>query len=78
MEAPGGGRKGGRYFSYLLRLWQEDDASNPWRASLESSEATGRTGFSNLEALFEYLRQKTVEQGSVAGAADGKEVTNDC
>lgn len=67
MDKPGGDRYQGRYFSYLLRLWQEEGASHGWRASLESADASGRTGFSNLEALFEYLRRITAGQGSAMG-----------
>jgi hypothetical protein len=75
-DTPDGVRKGGSYLSYQLRLWREDDESNLWRASLESAGILDRIGFSCLDALFEYIRQKTTGQGSAAGAADGKEVTN--
>jgi hypothetical protein len=59
------------YFSYLLRLWREDDSemiyrvdeapdhteSRPiWLASLESSLTGQRQGFTNLDGLFAFLR----------------------
>jgi hypothetical protein len=61
------------YFSYLLRLWREDDdemlhqidealdhteSRMSWLASLESSLAGQRQGFGNLEDLFAFLRQR--------------------
>jgi hypothetical protein len=62
------------YFSYLLRLWREDEddmlhqvdespdrsESRPiWLASLESSLTGQRQGFANLADLFAFLRQLT-------------------
>jgi hypothetical protein len=62
------------YFSYLLRLWREDDGemlhqvdeapdhteSRPiWLASLESSLTGQRQGFASLEDLFAFLRRQT-------------------
>ena len=59
------------YFSYLLRLWRENDdemhhqvdrapdhpESRPtWLASLESSLTGQRQGFANLEDLCAFLR----------------------
>ncbi|MGE5223319.1 MAG: hypothetical protein ACM3PY_12845 [Omnitrophica WOR_2 bacterium] len=61
----------------MLRLWREDGANNRWRASLESAGTPDRIGFSSLEALFGYLRQKTTGQGSAESATEGREVTND-
>ena len=61
------------YFSYLLRLWREDDdeilhpvdeapdhtESRPiWLASLESSLTGKRHGFANLDSLFSFLRRQ--------------------
>jgi hypothetical protein len=47
------------YFSYILRLWPAESCDPPqWRASLENTRSGERTGFSNLEALFEYLKQQ--------------------
>jgi hypothetical protein len=62
------------YFSYLLRLWREDDDemlyqvdeapdhtdSRPiWLASLQSSLGGQRQGFANLDGLFAFLRRQT-------------------
>lgn len=45
-----------QYLSYLLRLWPvKIGGTTVWRASLESSLTGGRTGFSDLEALFSFL-----------------------
>jgi len=65
-DTPDGVRKGGSYLAYLLRLWRKNGISSYWLASLESVDTHSRIGFSGLEALFEYIRQKTVEQESVA------------
>lgn len=48
------------YFSYLLRLWQrEDSGTTVWLASLEEPLTGERRGFSDLEALFDFLRAQT-------------------
>jgi hypothetical protein len=54
------------YFSYLLRLWRDNDAytdvestPEPWRGSLENPHTGQRLGFSSLEVLFQYLREET-------------------
>jgi len=45
-----------RYESYLLRLWESDEASQLiWRASLESTDTGERHGFTDLASLFAYL-----------------------
>jgi len=50
-----------RYESYLLRLWESDQASELiWRASLESTDTGERHGFADLASLFAYL--ETVSQ----------------
>lgn len=46
------------YRSYLLRLWREDQASEPWRASLQSAATGERQGFANLDTLFDYIRRE--------------------
>jgi hypothetical protein len=56
---PDGNHRGVRYFSCLVRLWREDLTNNRWRASLEHADTDSRIGFPSLEALFDYLRQKT-------------------
>ena len=48
------------YLAYLLRLWRVNDDGKPvWRASLESPHTGERHGFANLEALFDFLEEKT-------------------
>ena len=45
-----------RYESYLLRLWESDEAGQlVWRASIESSDTGERHGFADLASLFAYL-----------------------
>jgi hypothetical protein len=45
-----------RYESYLLRLWESDEAGQLiWRASLESTDTGERRGFADLASLFAYL-----------------------
>jgi hypothetical protein len=45
-----------RYESYLLRLWESDEAGQLiWRASLESTDTGERRGFADLVSLFAYL-----------------------
>ena len=45
-----------RYESYLLRLWESDEAGQLiWRASLESTDTGERQGFADLVSLFAYL-----------------------
>ena len=49
-----------RYLSYLLRLWPvQEHEQTVWRASLENSQTGVRCGFTNLAALFNFLRQQT-------------------
>jgi hypothetical protein len=49
-----------RYLSYLLRVWTVDqNGGRVWRASLESSRTGEQVGFSDLDALFTFLRQCT-------------------
>jgi hypothetical protein len=54
------------YLSYLLRLWQvRGEEKGVWRASLESVDTGERKGFAGLEALFDFLRERTgVSPGS--------------
>lgn len=47
------------YLAYMLRLWQEkSEGEAAWRAMLESPHTGERHGFANLEALFEFLKQR--------------------
>lgn len=56
-------RKKWTYYSYLLRLWLEDEGSKPaWRASLDDPRSGERLGFPSLQALFAFL-EKQVSQG---------------
>ena len=51
-----------RYLAYMLRLWQVSSDRDPiWRASVESPHSGERRGFANLELLFAFLEEKTVE-----------------
>ena len=52
-----------RYLAYMLRLWRvhDDDGEPTWRASLESPHTAERQGFADLEALFEFLKERTGE-----------------
>jgi hypothetical protein len=50
------------YLAYLLRLWRVNDDGKPvWRASLENPHTGERHGFANLQLLFAFLEEKTVE-----------------
>ena len=46
------------YFSYLLRLWREDDAA-PWRAAVEDPHTGQRRNFARLQDLFKTLESET-------------------
>ena len=50
------------YLAYMLRMWRVEAEDGPvWRASVESPHTGERVGFRNLEALFDYLVEKTGE-----------------
>jgi hypothetical protein len=50
------------YLAYLLRLWRVNTDEGPvWRASLENPHTGERHGFANLELLFAFLEEKTVD-----------------
>lgn len=55
----GGGRRDfrrPRYLSYMLRLWQSEDGERcVWRVSLECPGSGERCGFTDLDALVDYL-----------------------
>ena len=58
-----------RYESFLLRLWESDEAGQLiWRASLESTDTGERHGFADLASLFAYL--ETVSQTLPADDAE--------
>ncbi len=48
------------YFAYLLRLWRDGETAS-WRASLEAPGHSRIVTFSDLEALFAFLRTQTGE-----------------
>jgi hypothetical protein len=52
------------YCSYLLRLWR-DGATAPWRASLEAPGHAAAHMFSDLDALFAFLRAQTGDAGTL-------------
>jgi len=59
------------YYAYLLRLWRVDGDGEPaWRASLQDAISGEETGFPDLAALFEYLRQRT---GALLGEDKGRD-----
>lgn len=61
------------YLSYLLRLWRVNEEETGWRASLESSYTGGRKGFANLDALFDFLRNRT---GAISDADNDENKTS--
>lgn len=54
------------YLSYLLRLWRTGEAG-PWKASLEDPQTGQRLGFQSLDALFAFLRRKTISDDNQRG-----------
>jgi hypothetical protein len=60
-------KKRPNYFSYMLRLWRENNAGHQhrcekqhvWRASLEDSLTRKRQGFRSLDDLFVFLQKET-------------------
>ena len=54
-------------YSFILRLWQVQGEEVQgargeqwfWRASLDDPQTGDRVGFTNLETLFNYIREKT-------------------
>lgn len=52
------------YRSYLLRLWREKQAGEPWRASLQSAATGERQGFASLDGLFDFIRREAARTGS--------------
>lgn len=43
------------YHSYLLRMWQEGEPSDNWRASLQNVLTGEQLGFGSLEELLSFL-----------------------
>ena len=51
-----------RYFSFLLRLWQEKSGTqSAWRASLENPHNGKRLGFSDIHKFLAYIAEITEE-----------------
>ncbi len=59
------------YQSYLLRLWRVNEGEEGWRASLESAQTGERRGFATLDALFDYVRSRTLVGSSVPSCGEG-------
>ncbi len=54
--------------SFLLRLWKEmQDGRQTWRASLEDPHTGERRGFTGLDPLVEFLRERTREENDLPG-----------
>ena len=54
-----------RYFSYLLRAWQQASrGSGDWRYELESVQTGQKRTFPDLQAVYDYL------QGRMEGLSD--------
>ena len=52
------------YLAYLLRLWQTGQGDQPvYRASLEKAGNGTRYGFSSLEELVDFLKERLAEAG---------------
>ena len=48
------------YSAYLLRLWQSQNAQGfIWHASLESPDGSEKLNFASLQALYDFLNNKT-------------------
>ncbi len=51
------------YSVFVLRMWQEKEADQDegfaWRFSLEDPYTSERKGFTSVEALLDFLEQKT-------------------
>ena len=66
------------YYSYLLRLWQEDEQCLTWRMSLEKVHTGERRGFASLGDLFDFLQQQTkISSQSDLGLGQTKEVVTE-
>lgn len=66
------------YLAYMLRLWQvRIDGDVAWRASIENPHTGERHGFANLDRLFEFLEEQTLnatecEEGNCKSRSIGK------
>ncbi len=58
-------KRNGRYFSYLLRLWETTDGDQVvWLAMLELPVTGEKYSFTSLDDLFFYLLGKTYSNSS--------------
>lgn len=68
------------YRSYLLRMWQEAQTGDAWRASLQSAATGERQGFTSLDDLFDFIRREAAVARTGSPSADcqswEKEVTH--
>lgn len=68
------------YRSYLLRMWQEGQTEDAWRASLQSAATGERQGFASLDGLFDFIRREAAAATTGSASADcqswEKEVTH--
>lgn len=66
-------KKSLNYFSYLLRLWRENDAA-PWRAALEDPHTGERRSFADAAQLLAFLREQmqleTIHEGRAEAPGD--------
>jgi len=63
------------YCSYMLRLWR-DGATASWRASLEAPGRASAQMFTDLDALFSFLRSRTSGDQERAVAALGPQAVS--
>lgn len=61
------------YRSYLLRLWCEGLAGEPWRASLQSAATGERQGFASLDGLFDFIRREATQALDVQPGPEDEE-----
>ncbi|OGO42302.1 MAG: hypothetical protein A2W36_00235 [Chloroflexi bacterium RBG_16_58_14] len=55
------------YLAYLVRLWQVNQNGDlTWRAYLEDAHSGESRGFTSLDGLFGFLRQRVVEYSNEA------------
>ncbi len=57
------------YMAFLLRLWQTQNGEDGWRACLQDVHTGERKGFTSIDDLFIFLREKI----DAAGVARDKQ-----
>ena len=63
------------YFSYLLRIWQEERQGGACRASLEDVDTGEQRGFASLDDLLVFLNQQ-LEESQRAGTLQNQDIRN--